>query len=160
NGVVTFDKLYINFVGGNYILSAGTTSFATHAGADTKPFRVVGAPAAQLVFANLVDTSNAQTSFNFTLPAGNTPPLPGINGVVVVALDQFGNLASGFSGKITVGLGTGSAPLGGEKTYTANQGFAVINQAYIDQKTGDFGFDRKASTTKGDKVIKVAKGGL
>src|SRR5262249_4726898 len=87
NGVGTFDDLYINFVGSNYILSAGAASFATHAGADSAPFSVAAAPAETLVFANLVDSSNAEASFNFTLPGGKPPPLPGVNGVVVEALD-------------------------------------------------------------------------
>ena len=51
-GIITFTNLYMDFVGAGYILSAGTTSFVNHAGADTAPFNVVAAAASNLVIAN------------------------------------------------------------------------------------------------------------
>lgn len=159
NGRVLFDNLYINFVGNNYILSAGTTSFATHAGTDSKPFQVVAAQAAKLVFANQVDASNAETSFN----SRGSQPISGVTGVVVAALDKFGNLASGFNKDVTLALqpvpGGGTGALVGT-TVTANQGFAIINQSYIDDTTGPFGVTKDAATTTGSTTITVDTTGL
>ena len=58
-GIVTFTNLYMDFVGAGYILSAGTTSFVNHAGADTVPFNVVAAAASNLVIANQVATTGS-----------------------------------------------------------------------------------------------------
>src|SRR5262249_45399712 len=97
NGVANFHNLYIDFVGTNYILSAGTTTFATHAGTDTNQFNVVANKADHLTFANQPDGSNNLTRINFT----GGQPVPGVNGVVVAAVDAFGNLATSFTGTVT-----------------------------------------------------------
>src|SRR5262249_20316885 len=51
--------------------------------------------------------------------------------VVVQALDAFGNLATGFTGPVTVGFGTdpsgGTATLGGTKTVSASGGVASFS---------------------------------
>src|SRR5262249_19084022 len=88
HGVVRFPTLYMNFAGEEFILSAGTISFATHAGADTNPFTVVAAQADHLVFANQVNTTSAQLRFNTFNPIGGLPTIyKNINGLVVAAQD-------------------------------------------------------------------------
>jgi hypothetical protein len=132
NGVVTFPKLYMDFVGGNYILSAGTTSFATHAGADTKPFNVVAAQADHLVFANQVNTTSGRLRLNTFQPIVGLPDLyKNINGLVVAAQDQFGNFATGFNDEVQLTLAGGTADLINSKVKAYN-GFAVFNQTYVD----------------------------
>jgi hypothetical protein len=140
NGVASFDKLYIDFAGTGYILSAGTTSFATHAGADTAEFTVVANNTAQFVFANQPDASNNLTRLNFK----GGQPVPGVTGVVVAAADAFGNLDTSFKGQVTVDVqaaagNSNTASLVGTTTITASQGFAVINGAYVKQNGGNFG---------------------
>src|SRR5262249_41925762 len=135
-GKATFSHLYIDFVGTNYILSAGTTSFATHAGADTHIFEVVANKPDHLIFANQPDASNNLTRVN----SKGGQPVPGVNGVVVAAVDAYGNLARSFTGKVTVGVqaaaGNSNKASLVNPMITASQGFAVINSAYVMQNSG------------------------
>jgi hypothetical protein len=67
--------------------------------------------------------------------------------IAVTANDQFGNIATGFSGSVTVGMGTnpGGGTLSGTPTRTAAAGVATFNNLSID-KTGS-GYTLNATAT-------------
>jgi hypothetical protein len=145
NGRVTFPLLYTDFVGSNFILSVGTTSFATHAGADTKPFSVVAAAADHLAFANQVNTTSAGLRFNTYQPiVGLSPVYKATNGLLVAAFDKFGNIATSFTDNVQLSLNKvtpgATGALAGVATVKASGGFAVFNGAYVDQMGGPFDY--------------------
>jgi hypothetical protein len=110
NGVATFSGLSLDDAGNGYTLqvSAGGLVSGT-----TNSFNVVAAPASQLVV-----TTEPPSS----VTAGS------VFGLLVTALDPFGNVDQNFSGatvQITAGTGPTGATLGGTTTATANAG--VVN---------------------------------
>lgn len=116
-GVATFAGLSVDKVGTGYTLSA--TSTVT--GATSGTFAISSAAATHLIFS--VQPSNTAANAVIT-PA-----------VVVTAVDQFGNTATGYAGTITVAMGTnaggaGSA-LSGTKVHAAVAGVATFNDLSI-----------------------------
>src|SRR5204862_3938084 len=106
-GVASFANLSINKVGTGYTLTATGAGSATSAA-----FNITAGTATQLVF-------SVQPS---TTPAGAaiTPA------VQVTAQDAEGNTATGFTGNVTVAIGTnpGSGTLAGTATVAATAGVA------------------------------------
>src|SRR5437773_389612 len=117
-GVATFSGLSIDKAGTGYTLTA------TGAGSTTSSaFNITAGTATQLVFS--VQPTNAVAG------AAITPA------VQVTAQDGNGNTATGFTGNITVAIGTnpGTGTLSGTKTVAAVAGVATFSGLSID-KTG------------------------
>jgi hypothetical protein len=129
-GVAAFDDLSIDRTGTGYTLDAasGSLTSATSASFDIDP----GA-AAQLVFG--VEPSNAVAGASIA-PA-----------VQVIAQDAQGNTATGFTGDVTVAIGTnpGGGTLSGTATATAVAGVATFNNLSIDMVGS--GYTLAASST-------------
>jgi Big-like domain-containing protein/invasin-like protein len=98
SGVAAFSGLSLDKVGTGYTLLASTTSPGV-TGATSAPFPVVAGSAVDLVF----------TRSPASATAGHA-----MDTVLVRARDAQGNLATGFSGAVTIGIGTG--PAGGTVT--------------------------------------------
>jgi hypothetical protein len=117
-GVATFANLIINKPGVGYTIGAS-------AGAITSPassaFNVAIGPLAQLVFSTQPVNAVAGASI---APA-----------VVVTGQDAAGNTVTGFTGNVTVAIGTnpGSGTLGGVLTQAAAAGIATFNNLNIDK---------------------------
>jgi hypothetical protein len=159
-GKAIFNNLYIDFAGQNYILSAGTTNFVNHAGADTAPFMVVADKASHLEFVNEVNTTNALARIVSFNPAQWLPgQYKAMNSVVVAALDPFGNVDPNFLDAVKLDLqpltGTGTLKnsniLKGKDplAVVAFGGFAVFNTFYI---TDMGSYTLKASDPDNDSV--------
>lgn len=120
-GVATFDDLNINLVGTGYALgfASGALTAATSA-----PFNIFANTATHLVF--FVQPSNAVAGVAIA-PA-----------IVVQALDNSNNVATGFTGGVTIAIGNnaGGGTLSGTKSVTAAAGVATFSNLSID-KTGD-----------------------
>src|SRR5205823_2970818 len=115
-GVATFSGLSIDKAGTGYTLTA------TGAGSTTSTaFNITAGTATQLVF-------NVQPSTT-TAGAAITPA------VEVTAQDASGNTASGFTGNITVAIGTNpsTGTLSGTKTVAAVAGVATFSGLSIDK---------------------------
>ena len=114
NGIATFSGLTLNKVGQNYTLlvtSSGLTS------ATTNGINVVNAPADHLV-----------------ITQANEPPTP-VNagqpfGLAVTALDPFGNVATDFSGNVTVAL-VQAGNLTGTTSVSVSNGVAAFSNLAI-----------------------------
>lgn len=119
-GVATFPGVSINKPGSGYTLSAtsGTLTAAT-----SGTFDIAIGPLAQLVFTQ--QPSNAVAGVAIA-PA-----------VTITGQDAAGNTVTGFTGNVTVGIGTnpGSGTLSGNLTKQAVAGVATFNSLSID-KTG------------------------
>jgi hypothetical protein len=116
-GVATFNDLTIDKIGTGYTLNASSGGVPQITSA---AFNITAAGAAQLKFS--VQPSNTAAG-SAIAPA-----------VVVQALDQFGNLASGFNSNVTVAIGTNanSGTLSGTKTTGAASGVATFSTLSID----------------------------
>jgi hypothetical protein len=118
-GVATFNDLSIDSVATGYTLTAtsGTLTAAVSA-----PFDIAAGLATQLAFT--VQPTNA---------AAGVPINPA---VVVVARDAGGNVASGFTGDVTVAITGGTGDLGaallGTKTVAAVSGVATFSTLNVD----------------------------
>src|SRR5262249_25525363 len=150
NGVVTFPDLYMNLVGQRYKLVASTTTFATHSLASTYEFDVIPGAAKALQFGNTVGTTTA----GLTLNATGVQPIPGagVRGVVVQAVDAGGNVTTGLNGTLTLtlvpedgGPGTFNDTGGRTTTVPVVNGYAVLNQIYVQQSGGPFKYHLTAS---------------
>jgi len=117
-GVATFSSLSINRTGVGYTLTAAATGLN---GATSSAFTVVPDGLAGLRF-------TVQPS---TTPAG-APITPAVQ---VTAHDQFDNIATGFTGNVTVAIGTNPAggTLAGTTTATAVAGVATFSSLSIDR---------------------------
>jgi len=111
NGVARFWDLTANKTGTSYWLTATATGLNR---ATSSVFNITPGAAAQLVFGQQPGTITGGTIFS---PA-----------VKVRALDALGNLASSFSGDVTMELGVnpGGRPLDGTTTVTAVGGVATF----------------------------------
>src|SRR6266576_2853968 len=111
-GVATFANLSINKVGTGYTLTAAASALTPVASAG---FNITPGPASALAFT--VEPGDA------TAGAVITPP------VQVTAEDAQGNVATAFSGSVTVALGanSGGGTLGGRATVTAAGGVATFS---------------------------------
>ena len=112
NGVATFSDLTLDKSSNNYWLTATGTGLST---ATSNAFNIAAGPATQLVFGTQPSTITGGTSFNPT--------------VKVRALDALGNLATSFTGDVTVALGgnPGGGPLIGTATVAAVGGVATFS---------------------------------
>jgi hypothetical protein len=117
NGVATFSTVSINKSGVGYSLTANATGLT---GTSSVSFTVSGGPATQLAFT--VQPTN-------TLSAHAITP-----GVKVAAQDAIGNIATGFTGNITLALGTnpGNSPFLGTLTLAAVNGVATFTNLSVD----------------------------
>src|SRR5205823_4464250 len=116
SGVATFSGLSIDKVGTGYTLTA------TGAGSTTSAaFNITAGTATQLVFNVQPSTTTAGTAI--------TPA------VEVTAQDAGGNTATGFTGSITVAIGTNpsSGTLAGTLTHAAVSGVATFSGLSIDK---------------------------
>ena len=118
SGVATFPGLSVDKAGSGYTLSATATSLT---GTTSGTFTISPAGADHLIFS--VQPSNTATN------AAITPA------VVVTAVDQFGNTATGYAGTITVAMGTNAGGAGsvlsGTKVRGATLGVATFNDLSI-----------------------------
>src|SRR5438034_884572 len=115
-GVATFAGLSIDKVGTGYTLTA------TGAGSTTSTaFNITAGTATQLVFSVQPSTTSAGAAI--------TPA------VQVTALDASNNTATGFTGNVTVAIGTnpGSGTLAGTATVAASAGVATFANLSIDK---------------------------
>ncbi len=121
SGVASFGNLSINIVG-TYTLVASATGLTSDTSAS---FTITPAAAASLAFTVQPSATEAGEII--------TPP------VQVSALDAFGNVATGFTGAITVAKNSGpsNGNLGGDKTNNAVLGVATFDDLDIN-KIGDY----------------------
>ncbi len=116
-GIATFSNLTVGTVGSGYTLAVSGTDPVTGAkliGATSNPFSVNPGPAAKLlVTTEPVSSVAAGTAFGF----------------VVTAEDQYGNLATGFNGNVTISLESGpsGATLTGTTSAAATGGVADVS---------------------------------
>src|SRR2546428_1704645 len=117
-GVVTFSAASIDKVGTGYTLSASATGPAT--GTSTA-FNITAGSAATLVF-TVQPTS--------TVAGGSITPA-----VEVTARDANGNTATGFTGNVTLAIGTNPSGgvLSGTATHAATDGVATFAGLAIDK---------------------------
>lgn len=117
-GIATFTGLSINKPGTGYTLSATATGVST---ATSNVFDIAIGPLAQLVFST--------QPVNATAGASITPA------VVVTGQDAGGNTVTGFTGNVTVAIGTnpGSGTLSGTLTKAAVAGVATFSNLSIDK---------------------------
>src|SRR5205807_1145139 len=115
-GVATFSGLSIDKVGTGYTLTATGAGSAT-----SGAFNITPGTATQLVFS--VEPSSTAAG------AAITPA------VQVTAQDAQGNTATGFTGDVTVAIGTnpGSGTLAGTATVAATAGVASFANLSIDK---------------------------
>jgi len=118
NGVATFSSLSVNKVGSGYTLTASATGLP---GGTSTPFTVTPGAAAQLVFAGQPTSTTAGAAI--------TPA------VEVTARDAQGNIATGFSGTVTVAIGAnpGGGTLSGTTTVAAVNGVATFSTVSINK---------------------------
>src|SRR5205823_463304 len=116
DGVATFANLSIDKVGTGYTLTATGAGSATSAA-----FDITAGTATQLVFSVQPSTTAAGAAI--------TPA------VQVTAQDAQGNTATGFTGNVTVAIGTnpGSGTLTGTATVAASGGVATFSGLGIDK---------------------------
>ena len=118
NGVARFTTLSIDKVGTGYTLTASATGLT---GTTSAPFTVAAGPATHLAF---------------TVQPGDTAADAALSPAVqVTALDAPGNTATGFSGGVTVALGTnpGNAGLYGTTTVAAISGVARFQSLSVNR---------------------------
>src|SRR6266542_724684 len=129
-GVATFSDISVDRSGSGYTLTAAATGLT---GATSAPFAVVPGAAARLVFAVQPSTATARATI--------TPE------VEVTALDGFGNTATGFTGNVTVAIGTNPAGgvLSGTPTVPTVAGVAAFLTLSIDKP--DSGYTLLATAT-------------
>ncbi|HEY6225048.1 MAG TPA: hypothetical protein VIW26_14780, partial [Gemmatimonadales bacterium] len=128
-GVATFDDLSIDKVGTGYRLLATENAIGNSSGA----FSITGGPATQLSFTVPPSTTAAGALIS--------PP------VKVTALDAQGNVASGFTGTVTLVIGSNPSggTLAGQTAVAAVGSVATFSNLSID-KVGS-GYTLKASTS-------------
>jgi hypothetical protein len=114
SGVATFSDLDIDKAGDGYTLVAASGSLTQ---ATSNAFTIIPAPATQLVFTVHPSTTQA---------GGVTPISPAVE---VTARDDFGNTASGYTGNVTVAIGTNPSggTLSGTLTRAAVGGVAILS---------------------------------
>src|SRR6267378_462217 len=116
NGAATFSSLSIDKVGSGYTLTASAVGLGA---ATSAAFAVTAAVGARLVFS--------------TQPSNTTAGAAIAPAVQLTALDASGNTATGFTGTVTVALGTnpGGGTLSGTFTVAAVSGVATFSNLSI-----------------------------
>ena len=117
SGVASFSNLNINKSGTGYTLTAAASGLT---GVSSSTFNISPAAATQLVFATAPSNTLAAVAINPT--------------VKVSAQDAFGNVVTGYSGDITVAIGTNpsAGTLSGTTTVTAALGISTFSGLNID----------------------------
>ncbi len=117
-GVATFANLSINRVGTGYTLTAASTGLT---GTTSSGFIIIIGDPGPLVFTVQPGTTAAGAAMS---PA-----------VQVTATDQFGNIATGFTGNVSIAIGTNPAggTLSGTTTVAAVAGVATFSNLRIDR---------------------------
>src|SRR5512143_2277783 len=138
-GVASFGTLSIDKSGTGYKLSASASGLTA---ATSGSFNITAGPAAQLVFT--AQPLGAIAGANIT-PA-----------VVVTCFDQLGNIATGFTGSVTMAIGTNPSGgiLSGTTSVAAVAGVATFSALKID-KAG-VGYTLTASATGLTSATSVA----
>jgi hypothetical protein len=159
NGIATFNGLYINIAGDNYILSAGTDTIAL-ATDSSNPFNLDIGKADHLTYLdqpyNATDPTKSAASSALGRIIGAFGGVPGEPVAVptVAVVDRVGNIIVGDNTtQVTLALGT--VPAGSDGTLqgagqqvTVQNGVAVFDQVYVQQTGGPFsGYTLKATTT-------------
>jgi len=134
-GLAKFSDLSIDKAGTGYTLSFASAGLL---GVTSLEFNITSAAATRVVFT--VQPTN--TAAGATI----TPP------VQVTALDAFGNVATGFTGKVTVAIGThaGGGALGGSVTVTAVGGLATFSDLSISSAGVGYTLTAAAGAVTGD----------
>ncbi|MFK8011602.1 MAG: hypothetical protein AB8B80_06145 [Marinicellaceae bacterium] len=114
NGVATFTNLSIDKSGADYKLRA-TSSGVT--GAISSRFDVNPSTASQLIVTTQPTGAVAQTA----MPA-----------IIVQAQDQFGNIATNYSGRVFANIKSGTGSLSGTNNPFASSGVATFNNLSVD----------------------------
>jgi hypothetical protein len=129
-GVATFSNLSINRVGNGYTLIATASGLVEF----SAPFTIIPGSPAQLVFT--VQPSSA--------PAGTTIAPP----VQVSVEDAQGNVVTGYSGSVSMAIGTnpGGGTLFGTTTQPVTTGIATFSDLSIDLPGGTSGYTLQASS--------------
>ncbi|MGH6691863.1 MAG: beta strand repeat-containing protein, partial [Gammaproteobacteria bacterium] len=118
-GVATFPGINIDEAGVGYTLTAGATGLT---GATSAAFTITPGAATQLAFTTQPTTVNAGAAIS---PA-----------VAITARDQFNNTATGFTGPVTIAIGTnggGTGVLAGTLTVNAVAGVATFPDLSLDK---------------------------
>ena len=112
NGVATFNNLSISTAGVGYTLTATSTGLTS---ATSVAFDITATSPQTLVFTSAPANTTAGSAFAPT--------------IVVTAKDALGNVATGFTGAVTLAFGTnpGTATLSGTTTVTAVAGVATFS---------------------------------
>jgi hypothetical protein len=133
-GVATFADLSINNLGTGYTLLASSAGVT---GATSSPFNIVAGSATQLTFS----VQPTQTTAGVSI----TPA------VKVTALDGLGNVATAFTGNVTVAIGVnpGGGTLSGTKTIAAVAGVATFSTLSIDKSGAGYTLGASASGVSG-----------
>jgi len=130
NGVATFSDLSLNKSSNNYWLVATGTGLST---ATSNAFNITAGAATQLVFGTQPSTITGGTDFS---------PV-----VKVQALDALGNLATSFTGNVTIAFGAnpGGGPLVGTPTAAAVGGVATFTHLSVNVAATGYTFTADAS---------------
>ncbi len=133
SGVATFSSLTIDRSASGYTLTATTAGPPATAGTSAA-FTVVAAAASQLVFTSQPASTTAGALMNFA----------------VTALDPFGNVATGFTGNVTLAIGNnpGGATLSGTTALAAVAGVANFSVS-INRTGSGYTFTAAASGLAG-----------
>ena len=133
-GLATFSTLSINKAGTGYTLRA---SSGTLTGATSSAFNITPAAASQLSFAVQPTSAVAGVAIS---PA-----------IQVAALDEFGNVATGFTGSVTVAIGTNPAggTLSGTTTVVAVAGVATFAALSINKVGTGYTLQASSGTLTG-----------
>ena len=133
-GVATFSTVHIDKVGTGYTLSASATALT---GVTSSSFDITPGPAAELVFS--------------VQPVATSDAAPITPAVKVTARDAFGNIATQFTGNVTVAIGTnpGAGTLSGTKTLAATNGVATFSDLSIDNIGAGYTLAASASGLSG-----------
>jgi len=131
NGVATFSGVTLTTAANGYAVSATSNGLAP---ASSSGFNVTAAAPSQLAI--------------IAQPPGSITQGSGIS-LQVGAFDQYGNLATSFSGTVTIALGSdpGGSTLGGSLAATASQGVVTFSGLSLNNAGGGY-------------TIKVASTGL
>jgi len=134
NGVATFSNLSIDKPGTGYTLTADATGLAQ---ATSDAFNITPPPATHVVFTVQPSSTTAGEAI---APA-----------VEVTVLDAQGNTATGFSGNITVAIGTnaGGGTLSGTTSAGAANGVATFSNLRIDKAGSGYTLAASASGLTG-----------
>ncbi|HUQ06163.1 MAG TPA: Ig-like domain-containing protein [Kofleriaceae bacterium] len=131
-GVATFTGMSINKSGNGYVLRASSTGLVP---ANSDTFNIVSAAATHLVFSTQPSNTVAGVSIN---PA-----------VVVHARDAFDNIATSFTGNVTMAIGTnpGTSTLSGTNPRAAVAGVATFSNLSLNKVGAGYTLTASASVT-------------